>query len=98
MKTILFAATAFSLSIPVAVHAETPLSEVVVVGARAPQAVDRLGQQVSVVTAETLKARPAPPERILDEDRDSEDRVTGIEWRIVDWKPGDPPLPHRDTS
>ena len=59
MKTILFAATAFSLSIPVAVHAETPLSEVVVVGARAPQAVDRLGQQVSVVTAETLKARQA---------------------------------------
>ncbi|OYU69241.1 MAG: TonB-dependent receptor [Alphaproteobacteria bacterium PA2] len=59
MKTILFAATALSLSIPIAAQAETPLAEIVVVGARTPQAVDRLGQQVSVVTSETLKARQA---------------------------------------
>ncbi|OXE37327.1 MAG: TonB-dependent receptor [Phenylobacterium zucineum] len=57
MKTLLSAAAALILIIPLAAWAETPISEIVIVATRTPQSVDRLGQQVSVVTAAELKSR-----------------------------------------
>ena len=59
MKTLLLAATALALINPLTARAETPVSEIVIVGTRTPQALGRLGQQVSVVTSAELKARQA---------------------------------------
>ncbi len=59
MKTILQAATALTLINPLTARAEAPVSEIVIVGTRTPQALDRLGQQVSVVTSAELKAHQA---------------------------------------
>ncbi len=59
MKTLLLAATALTLHGPQSARAETSISEIVVVGTRTPQALGRLGQQVSVVSPADLKTHQA---------------------------------------
>lgn len=68
MKSKLFVSTAFSLlaaAAPVAAHAEAAaelpaVDELVVVAGRTPESANRVGQQVTVITAETLAEMQTP--------------------------------------